>query len=223
MCGRFTLQITKEMIAEIFGVPITQDIQPHYNIAPTQQVAVIRTYPDETRHLDFLHWGLIPSWAKDPSIGHKMINARSETAHEKPAFKYAFHHHRCLIPASGFYEWSTDGTKKKPLYIHLKKEIPLAFAGLWDHWKSPAGDVIESCTILTNSSNTLLKPVHDRMPVILDPKDYGLWLNPRISAIESLKYIFEPYPSDKMEMYPVSDIVNSPRNDTLECIKPLGK
>lgn len=120
MCGRFTLQYNKEMLSEIFGIPIVQDIQPRYNIAPTQQVAVIRTHPDGTRHLDFLKWGLIPSWSKDPSIGHKLINARSETAHEKPSFKYDLHHHRCLIPASGFYEWQETGGKKHPLVPSLQ-------------------------------------------------------------------------------------------------------
>jgi putative SOS response-associated peptidase YedK len=149
-----------------------------------------------------------------------MINARSETAHEKPAFKYNLHQHRCLIPASGYYEWQFAGDKKMPLYIRLKKDEPFAFAGLWDHWKSHDGEVIESCTILTTSSNDLLRPIHDRMPVILDPRDHNLWLNPSISEIEGLKYLFDPFPSDKMEMYLVSDRVNSHRNDTPECIKP---
>jgi putative SOS response-associated peptidase YedK len=212
------------MLAEIFGISILQDILPRYNIAPSQQVAAVRLNSQTNmKKLDFLNWGLIPSWAKDPSIGHKLINARSETVHEKPAFKYDLHHHRCLIPASGFFEWRVVGDKKMPLYIHLKKDEPFAFAGLWDHWKSPEGEVIESCTLLTTSSNDLLKPIHDRMPVILDPKDYNLWLNPSISEIEGLKYLFDPFPASKMEMYPVSDIVNSPRNDTPECIKPMGR
>lgn len=219
MCGRFTLQITKEMMADIFGITVLQDIQPRYNIAPTQQVAAIRTYPDGTRHLDQLHWGLIPSWATDPSIGNKMINARSETVNEKPSFKYALHKHRCIIPASEFYEWVV---KKHPLYVHLKDNSIMAFAGLWDHWKSPKGQIIESCTILTTTSNNLLKPIHDRMPVILDRRDINIWLNSNIIEIESLKYLFEPYTSGQMEMYPVSDIVNSPRNDILECILPIS-
>jgi putative SOS response-associated peptidase YedK len=222
MCGRFTLHISPELLAEIFGLTEIPVFPARYNIAPTQQVAAIRRHPDGTKHLDFLQWGLIPSWAKDNSIGHKLINARSETVHEKPAFKYDLHHHRCLVPASGFYEWQLVEKKKHPLYVKLKEDKPMVFAGLWDHWKAPEGEVVESCTILTTASNTLLQPVHDRMPVILDPKDYGLWLNPSISEIESLKYLFEPCPSKLMEMYQVSDIVNSPKNDTPECIQPTG-
>lgn len=221
MCGRFDLHLPKELLAEILGISILKDIQPRYNIAPTQQVAVIRTYPDGTRHLDLLKWGLIPSWAKDPSIGSKMINARSETVHEKPAFRNALKYHRCIIPANGFYEWRVVGGKKKPLYVKLKDNSPMLFAGLWDHWKAPEGNVIESCTIMTTTTNELIKPLHDRMPVILDTDVMDLWLNPHVHNPEQLKPLFKPYPSDLMEMYPVSDIVNSPKNDNPECIIPL--
>ena len=171
MCGRFDLHLPKELLEEIFGVSITDDIQPRYNIAPTQVVPAIRIYPDETRHLDLLKWGLIPSWAKDPSIGSKMINARSETVHEKRAFRSALKSRRCIIPANGFYEWQEVGGKKKPLYVKIKDDGPMVFAGLWDHWKNPEGEIIESCTILTTSTNELIKPLHARMPVILDIKD----------------------------------------------------
>ena len=223
MCGRFTLQITKEMIAEIFGISILQDIQPRYNIAPTQQVAIVRTSPDGTKHLDLLKWGLIPSWSKDPSIGSRMINARSETADTKPSFRSAFKNRRCIIPASGFYEWQDVGGKKHPLYVKLKGNNLMLFAGLWEHWKSEEGETIESCTILTTTTNELIRPLHDRMPVILDTHDIEPWIDPHTKDPEQLKPLFKPYPTEEMEMYPVSDMVNSPRNDTPDCIKDLGE
>jgi putative SOS response-associated peptidase YedK len=224
MCGRFTLQYSLDMLSEIFGTPLLQDIKPRYNIAPTQQVPVIRTSPGHNkRHLDMLKWGLIPSWAKDPSIGSKMINARSETVHEKPSFRTSLEHRRCIVPASGFYEWREEGGKKHPLYIRLKDNNLMLFAGLWDHWKNPENEVIESFTILTTTTNELIKPLHDRMPVILDVKDIDLWLDNQVADPERLKPLFTPYPSDLMEMYPVSDLVNSPRNDTPECIEPISR
>lgn len=221
MCGRFTLQITKEMLAAIFGASSEQDIQPRYNIAPTQQVVAIRTYPDGNRHMVLLKWGLIPSWSKDPTMGAKMINARSETVDVKPAFKGPLKYHRCIIPADGFYEWKTEEGKKKPLYVKLKNNRLMLFAGLWDHWKASEGNVIESCTILTTSANDLIKPLHDRMPVILDTKDIDIWLNPHTHDPEQLKPLFKPYSSSLMEMYPVSDLVNSPKNDNPSCLAPL--
>jgi putative SOS response-associated peptidase YedK len=224
MPGRFTLTVSPETLFSVFGVRTETPLPPRYNIAPTQNVAAIRQNPRTgVKELDFLHWGLIPSWAKDRTVDHCMINARSETVHEKPSFKYDLHHHRCLIPASGFYEWVPEGGKKMPLYIHLKKNELMVFAGLWDHWQSPDGTVIESCTILTTRANALLQPIHERMPVILDPRDLNLWLNPVISEIERLKYLFDPYPAEKMAMHPVSEMVNSTRNDTPECILPVGR
>lgn len=221
MCGRFDLHLPRELLAEIFGINIVQDIKPRYNIAPTQQVAVIRITPDGIKHLDSLKWGLIPSWAKDPHIGSRMINARSETVDFKPAFRTALKHRRCIIPANGFYEWREVGSKKHPLYVKLRDESPMMFAGLWAYWKSPEYEVIESCTILTTTTNELIKPLHDRMPVILEPKDIDLWLEPNVTDPEQLKPLFKPYPSELMEMYPVSDLVNSPRNDTPDLINPL--
>jgi len=221
MCGRFDLHLPKELLEEIFGISITRDIRPRYNIAPTQEIAVIRTNPDRIRQLDLLRWGLIPPWAKDPAIGSRMINARSETVHEKPAFRTAFKHRRCVIPANGFYEWQEVGGKKKPLYVKMKDDNPMIFAGLWDHWKPEEGEVIESCSILTTSTNALIKPLHDRMPVILDINDLDLWLDPHITESEQLKSLFKPYTPEKMEMYPVSDIVNSPKNDSASCIERI--
>lgn len=200
MCGRFDLHIQKEFLEKIFGASILQDIQPHYNIAPSQQVAVIHTIPEGNRQIAFLKWGLIPSWAKDPSIGSRMINARSETVDVKPAFRNSLRHRRCIIPANGFYEWQEVGGKKKPLYVKMKDGSPMLFAGLWDHWKSPEGSEIESCTILTTNSNELIKPLHDGMPVILDKQDVDLWLGPRVTKPGKLKPLIKPYPPEKLKV-----------------------
>jgi putative SOS response-associated peptidase YedK len=172
MCGRFTLHILPEELAEIFGLLEIPVLPAKYNIAPTQQVAVVRQNGDGRNRLDMLHWGLIPSWAKDKSIGSKMINARSETVHEKPAFRHAIKFCRCIVIASGFFEWKQEGNRKAPLYICLKNGSPMCFAGLWEHWKSPEGENIESCTILTTSSNRLIAPLHDRMPVLCEDLTY---------------------------------------------------
>ena len=223
MCGRFDLHLPRELLAEIFGITVVRDIRPRYNIAPTQQVPAVRTSPDGTRHLELLKWGLIPSWAQDPHMGSRMINARSETVEVKPAFRTALRHRRCIIPANGFYEWREVAGKKHPIYVTLKNNGPMMFAGLWDHWKSPEGELIESCTILTTTSNELIKPLHERMPVILDPEDINPWLDLRINDPVKLKPLFIPYPSELMKMYPVSDLVNSPRNDTQECIKAVAE
>jgi putative SOS response-associated peptidase YedK len=222
MCGRFTLQIPPELLAEIFGLLEIPVIPARYNIAPTQKVAVVRSNSGHHNHLDFLRWGLIPSWAKDPSIGSKMINARSETVHEKPAFRHAIKHCRCIVVASGFYEWKQEGTRKAPLYIHFKDDSPMCFAGLWEHWKSPEGETIESCTILTTSSNKLIASLHDRIPVILHREEYPLWLDREVTDPEKLKPLYQPYPADVMEMYTVSPLVNSPRNDTPDLIKAIN-
>jgi len=222
MCGRFDLHIPKEVLEKTLGVTFLHDIHPHYNIAPSQQVAVIRTSLAGIRSMEYMRWGLIPSWAKDPSIGSRMINARSETVDVKPAFRTALKHRRCIVPANGFYEWEEVDGKKKPLYVKMKDDTPMLFAGLWDHWKTPEGNIIESCTILTTSSNDLIRPLHDRMPLILDVTGSDLWLDVKVTDPERLKPLFIPYPAEKMEMYPVSDIVNSPRNDTPECIVPFS-
>jgi putative SOS response-associated peptidase YedK len=221
MCGRFDLHLPKELLAEIFGISIVQDLQPRYNIAPTQQIVVIRSYPDGSKHLDLLKWGLIPSWAKDSNIGSSMINARSETVDVKPAFRTALKHRRCIIPANGYYEWREVAGSKHPLYVKLKDNNLMMFAGLWDHWKFPDGEVIESCTILTTTTNDLIKPLHDRMPVILDPKDIDFWLDTQITDPEQLKSLFKSFSSELMDMYPVGDKVNLPRNDSSDLIKPL--
>jgi len=221
MCGRFTLQIPAELLAEIFGLPEPPDLPARYNIAPTQQVAVVRQHADGGNRLELLRWGLIPSWAKDPSIGSKMINARSETLEEKPAFRAAFKFRRCLVLASGFYEWEVLGGKKVPRYLRLKDGGLMAFAGLWESWKAPDGSCLESCTILTTAANSLIEPLHIRMPVILRPRDFAAWLDRNLTNTAELKGLLQPYPSDGMEGWTVSTLANSPKNDAPDLIVPV--
>lgn len=222
MCGRFTLSQTAEAIYQTFHVNKIPDLEPQYNIAPTQMVAAVLHNP-ETKQREFqkLRWGLIPSWAKDLGMGAKLINARAETAAEKPAFRSAFKHRRCLVVADGFYEWQTKEGKKQPFYFHLKEGKPFGFAGLWEQWRSPQGEEITSCTILTTKCNELLEPIHERMPVILQPQDYSLWLDPQVQTPEPLQQLLHPYPSEAMMAYPVTTVVNSPKHNSPDCIKPL--
>jgi putative SOS response-associated peptidase YedK len=166
-----------------------------------------------------LHWGLIPFWADDPKLGSKLINARAETVADKPAFRSAFRHRRCLIVADGFYEWQQQENGKQPFYLRLKDDRPFALAGLWEHWEEDGGEAIDSCTILTTDANELTSPIHSRMPVILDPKDYDMWLDSSVRKSESLQSLLRPYASEKMEAYPVSKTVNRPTNDRPECIE----
>ncbi|MCC7353120.1 MAG: SOS response-associated peptidase, partial [Anaerolineae bacterium] len=161
------------------------------------------------------------SWAKDPTIGSRMINARSETVAEKPSFRSAFKSRRCLVPADGFYEWQRQERGKQPFFIRMSEGTPFAIAGLWEHWQGPEGEVIESCTLLTTEANEMMRPLHDRMPVILDPKDYDLWLDPGVQKREILLPLFRPYASEAMIAYPVRPVVNSPANDSPLCIEPL--
>jgi len=219
MCGRFTLQIPAELLAEIFGLSEAPELPARYNIAPTQQVAVVRQHADGSNRLELLRWGLIPSWAKDPSIGSKMINARSETIEEKPSFRAAFKSRRCLVLASGFYEWEVLAGKKVPRYLRLKEGGLMAFAGLWESWKAPDGGCLESCTILTTAANSLIEPLHIRMPVILRPRDFATWLDRNANTAE-LKGLLQPYPSDGMEGWTVSTLANSPKNDLPDLIVP---
>ncbi len=222
MCGRYTLSQQPEILAEIFSLNTVPEIEPRYNIAPTQKVAVVlQTTDTGSPQMQRLRWGLIPSWAKDLSIGAKLINARSETVTEKPSFRSAFKHRRCLIIADGFYEWQRQERKKQPFYFRLQDRQPFAFAGLWEKWKSPEGEEIASCTILTTQANELLQPIHDRMPVILQRAYYNLWLDPHSQSPEPLQQILNPYPPDAMTAYPVSTLVNSTANDRAECVNSL--
>jgi len=224
MCGRFTLTATPEQLQEAFpGLQIPSGIAPRYNIAPSQPVAVIAN--NQPNRLDFFVWGLIPSWAKDPSIGNRMINARAETLIEKPAFRNAFKRRRCLIPASGFYEWRQDlGQKTKtPQYIRMASGQPFAFAGLWETWNSPDGSQVLSCTIITTEPNSLLATIHNRMPVILPSPAYAQWLDPGEAKPEALMGLLKPYDPASMEAFTVSRLVNSPGNDVEGCIQPLAQ
>jgi putative SOS response-associated peptidase YedK len=223
MCGRFTLTIDPLHLQEAFPwAIIPEDINPRYNIAPSQPVAVISNKGDYS--LSFFKWGLIPSWSKDPGIGERMINARAETLAEKPSFRNAYRRRRCLILADGFFEWKlVPGSKnKQPIYIHLKNHKPFAFAGLWEFWNSPAGTEIYSCTIITTHPNSLLQPIHNRMPVILPPETYQQWLVPSDVPSTELNGLLIPYSAEEMTAYPVSKMVNSPQYDSSDLIKPVG-
>ncbi len=194
-------------------------LEPRYNIAPTQAVAAVRQI-DSQRELAFLHWGLIPSWSKDPKMGARMINARAETVATKPSFRSAFKSRRCLIPADGFYEWKQTRKKtKQPYFIGLKNEEPFAFAGLWEHWESSDGSVIDSCTIITTQANDVLRKLHDRMPVILHEEHFDRWLDPKLQNRDELQSLLVPYPSAEMSFFPVGTIVNNARNETPACVK----
>ena len=221
MCGRFALLTPGQELVEQFGVTLDKDVVPRYNIAPTQPVLAVRLARDgETREATFFRWGLIPSWSKDLSIGSRLINARSETAAEKPSFRAAFKRRRCLIPASGFYEWQRFNGGKQPMYIHSADGGAFGLAGLWEIWQTPDGGEIESCTILTTTPNELMAPIHNRMPVIIEPEDYSMWLQPEERPEDGL-HLLRPYPSEKMSAYPVSTYVNSPRNEGEACIAAI--
>jgi putative SOS response-associated peptidase YedK len=221
MCGRFTLATPNQTIAEAFELESAPVLKPRYNIAPTQPVAAVRTGPSG-RELVMLHWGLIPSWAKDVEIGARMINARAETVAEKPAFRRPFRSRRCLILADGFYEWRRDGERKQPYFITMKDRRPFAFAGLWDRWAAAGGDRVESCTIITTTPNGVLAPIHDRMPAILPPVAQATWLDATVEESERLQSLLQPFDAAEITAYPVSPRVNNPRNDDQDCIVRLA-
>lgn len=222
MCGRFVLMTLGRDLAERFELAEEPSPAPRYNIAPTQPIAVVRCGdPDvSTRRLDLLRWGLVPFWSKDPSSGPPLINARAETAAKKPAFRAAFRHRRCLIPADGFYEWKRDSGRKQPYFISMADGKLLAFAGLWEHWEDPADRVIESCTILTTDANEIVQPIHDRMPVILNPRDYNVWLDKRIETPDKLQHLLSPYPGREMTLRQVHPGMNKASYDSADCIAP---
>ena len=221
MCGRFSQSLRSEAIAEAFQLIEAPDWQPRYNIAPTQMIPAIVAAESGNRQFKPLRWGLIPSWSKDPTIGAKLINARSETVAEKPSFRSAFKQRRCLILADGFYEWRKQSGKKQPFYFRLENGSPFAFAGLWERWDSEDSR-LETCTILTTEANQTVAQVHDRMPVILKADSYDRWLDPS-QPPAPLQELLRPYDSDLMTAYPVSLSVNSPRNDTPDCTAPLAE
>ena len=219
MCGRYTLATPVGRLADEFGFDTSsKHFRTSYNVAPTQQVPAVLA-EGGTRRLEMLRWGLVPSWADDPGIGARMINARSETAPEKPSFRSAFRRRRCLIPADGFYEWKRLNGSKQPYYFRLDGGRPFAFAGLWESWNEDGE--IRSCTILTTTANDLAEEIHERMPVILPRTHYDAWLDPETED-EELAALLGPYPGDDLEVYPVSRFVNSPGNDDPRCIEPAA-
>ena len=222
MCGRYTLKAIPEIFADQFNFEELSKSRPRYNIAPSQLVACVRFIPrSQSREGAMLRWGLIPSWAKDLDIGMKLINARAETVNERPSFQKSFRHRRCLVLADGFYEWRREERIKQPYYIRMKDERPFAFAGLWEYWTNPDGQVVESCALITTASNELMIPIHNRMPVIVDPDCYDEWLDPMQQEIVKLNALLRPYPAEYMMAYPVDRLVNNVSFDDSRCIEPL--
>ena len=223
MCGRFALTADPSDLQEAFyWVDFgNADISPRFNIAPTQPVPVVVN--DGAKKLDYFSWGLVPFWAKDPSIGARMINARAETLPEKPSFRNAFKRRRCLILADGFFEWKKEPniSGKTPFFIQKKDGKPFAFAGIWENWNSPDGSQILSTAIITTEPNELVRPIHNRMPVILPDEAYATWLQTGEVDTERLSSLLKPYPSNDMKAYAVSRYVNSPKNDSKDCILPI--
>ena len=225
MCGRFTLSSDLDDLQGRFGFKARDlEYRPRYNIAPTQPVIVVTLDPKiGARRAELMRWGLVPFWAKDLKIGYRMINAQSETAATKPAFRAAFRKRRCLILADGFYEWRKDGKEKIPTYISQRSKSPFAFAGLWENWVSPEGDHIKSCTILTTTANELIQPIHNRMPVILSQETEPLWLDSKTEDYENLSPLLLPAPAEELTTIIVSNLVNSARNEGEECALPMGE
>ena len=218
MCGRYAQSTDPKKLAKEFKVAEVPAVEPRYNIAPTQEVLGVSESPDG-REMTFYKWGLIPSWAKDTSMGARLINARAETVQEKPAFRAAFKQRRCIIPVDGFYEWQRTEGKKQPFFFRMRDERPFSFAGLWERWEGEGGQAINSCTILTTEANEVLRPVHDRMPVILHPDEYETWLDTDVRKLGLIKEMLRPYPAEEMTSYPVSTAINTPRSQGAELIE----
>ena len=234
MCGRFTLiawdEVEQRFLPAGSGMSVIRERfsesganpAPRYNIAPTQRILTI-TNDGQSKIPQPMRWGLIPSWAKDTSVGSRMINARAETLAERPSFRAAFRRRRCLVVADSFYEWKRRGRARTPMRISLKSGQLFAFAGLWESWTSPGGHRILSCAIITTAANHFIAPIHDRMPVILPPDAESAWLDPNLQDTATLSILLTPYPSDLMTAYEVSSLVNSPANDVPECITPVSR
>jgi putative SOS response-associated peptidase YedK len=223
MCGRYRLSRRKQIVEEYFDAASgEEDWTPRFNIAPTQSVPVIRqNLKEPVRELSSMRWGLIPTWAKDSSVAASLINARSETAATKPAFRDALKSRRCLIPADGFYEWSGAGKAKQPYCFEVNDGELFAFAGIWDRWKDPSGQWVKSCSILTTTPNAVTSAVHDRMPVILDPEGYDLWLDPGMTDVSAASELLKPYDARLMRCYPLSSRINSVAHDDEGCSAPV--
>ena len=222
MCGRFLLTTPAEAIAALLGLDVAPEIEARYNIAPTQTVGIVRAKSlAQDREWVHARWGLVPRWSREPMTRPPLFNARSEGLAEKAAFRDSFKHRRCLVPANGFYEWKTEGRAKQPYLLRLRDSGPFAFAGLWDRWQPPGQPALDSCTILTTTPNELLQPIHDRMPVILDPAHFALWLDPAFADTTALQEPLRPFPADAMTAHPVGRHVNDARFDGPECARPL--
>ena len=224
MCGRFTIAEDVELLQERFEFENTQiDFKPRYNLAPGQEAPVV--VMEDTRCLEMMRWGLVPFWAKEISTGYKMINARAETLAQKPSFSRSFKEKRCLVLADGFFEWKkVEGSNSKiPMRLVLKDREPFAFAGLWDEWQPPDGDELRSFTIITTEANDIIRPIHERMPVILRKEDEVKWLDPDIKDPEKLSKLLISYPSGMMYAHEVSSRINSPKNDSPECIREISR
>ncbi|RMF84413.1 MAG: SOS response-associated peptidase [Nitrospirae bacterium] len=222
MCGRITLTDPTRALAHLLGAPPAAVPPRRYNVAPGEAIAAVRAAPGGGRELVWLRWGLIPPWAKEARIGHRMINARAETVAERPAFRASFRHRRCLIPVDGFYEWGPGpGGRRQPYWITLADGTPFALAGLWERWRPPeGGEAVESCTILTCPANDLVAPIHPRMPVILPEPDHAAWLDPALTDPGRLRPLLRPYPARAMRARPASTRVNDPRHDAPDCLEP---
>lgn len=224
MCGRFGFFAPPEAVAEEFDLPDLPSFNASYNIAPTEESPAVGENPGTTdRSVSSLRWGLVPSWSEGPEkFSSDLINARGETVHEKPAFRQPFRHRRCVVPASGFYEWKPTENGKQPHWIHPADRDLFGFAGLWDVWSDgDNGGTITSFTILTTEANETMKPLHDRMPVILDRDDYDTWLDPDNSDVETLRELLDPSPENAVEFYAVSAAVNNPGYDEPACVEPI--
>jgi len=220
MCGRYTLKTPAEAIARQFQLLAGLELPPRFNVAPTQMAPIVRIAGEAgAREMVPMRWGLIPSWARDPSVGQRMINARCETAATKPSFRAAFKRRRCLVPADGFYEWRREGRAKQPFHITLAEGQPFAMAGLWERW-GEGDEALETFTILTTEANDLLRSLHDRMPVILAAANYDLWLDPEFQGQDALQGLLGPWPSDAITMRPVNRWVNSPGHEGPQCLDP---
>ena len=221
MCGRYMITTSLEAIQRLFQVSDRPNLAARYNVAPTQRVPIVRLQPERAgRELVLVRWGLIPHWAKDAKIGNRLINARAESVARTPAFRDAFRHRRCLVVADGFYEWRTKGGPRHPYLVRMASREPFAFAGLWAWWRSPEGEGVESCTIVTTTANPLLATIHDRMPVVLAPADYEAWLE---ADSEEAQALLEPSDDAELEVVAVSDRVNNVRNDDADVIAPIGE
>lgn len=222
MCGRFANAIPSSILTEYFSLSEEPAIPPRWNIAPTQIVPIIKLDEGGGRKLNMARWGLVPHWAKDLAIGNRLINARSETVHEKPAFRQAIRSHRCLVPASGFFEWVKTTKARVPYYISMKDGVPMAFAGIWDVWNESDGKAVETFSILTTSANSLVMPIHDRMPVMFQSPDFDLWLDRSMNDPEKLRPLYQPCPSQALQSWQVSTLVNSPAHETEDCLLPVN-